>query len=128
MISFALKEGKNWFKNKALPVDVLRYNYKTTIRAPKDDKYGPTMSLKLPTFTDGKFSVTVFGPDNEIVPLENIKQNAQLKLIMEPRSLYFISGNWGVTWSVLQIKVEDFGQDMGQRSQGSGLTEYAFIE
>jgi len=126
MISFALKEAKNWFKlGKPITPDVIRFNYKPSLRPPKDQKYSHTMGLKIPTFADGKVSLDVYH-NQEHVPLDIIKSNAKIVAIIEPRSIYFIGGNWGVTWAALQVKVEDPGVET---KRGSGaLSDYAFIE
>jgi len=128
MLAFALKEKANWFKSsKPLTPDILKYNYKASIRPPKDsERFAPTMSLKIPTFSDGKVSVDVYGVDHELVPLEYIKSNAKVTAIVEPRSIYFIQGSWGVTWNALQIRVDDPGVD--SPSKMAQLTEYAFLD
>lgn len=124
MISFALKEAKSWFKGKAVNSEILRFTYKPTIRPPKDPKYAHTMGVKVPVFQDGKVNLEVYY-NQEHVPIETIKQNAKIVAILEPRSIYFIgTGNWGVTWSALQVKVVDPGTD----TKEGGLSEYAFIE
>jgi len=124
MISFALKEAKNWFKvGKPITPDVIRFNYKTSLRPPKDPKFPHSMSLKVPTFQDGKVNLDVYH-DHDHVPLETIKANAKVVAIIEPRSIYFIGGNWGVTWVALQVKIEDPGAEVRQGQ----LSQYAFID
>jgi len=125
MISFALKEAKNWFKlGKPITPDVIRYNYKPSLRPPKDPSFAHMMSLKIPTFPDGKVGLAVY-QHQEQVPLDTIKHNAKVVAIIEPRSIYFIGGNWGVTWSALQVKVEDPGIEV---ARGGPLKEYAFLD
>jgi len=67
--------------------------------------------------------------EQQHVPLETIKYNAKAVAIIEPRSIWFIGGSWGVTWQAIQIKIEETGAERSEGSTRSDvLTEYAFIE
>jgi len=124
MITLGLKESKNWFKSsKPISVEVLRHNYKSSLKIAKDEKFAPLMSVKIPVIQD-KPLVFVF-QGQEHVPIETIKYNAKVAVIVEPRSIWFIGGNWGVTWNAIQIKIEDPG---ASSLRDSGLPDYAFID
>ena len=92
MISFALKEAKNWFKmGKPITPEVIRFNYRPSLRPPKDAKFSHTMGLKVPIFQDGKVNVDVYY-NQQRVSIDTLKSNSQIVAIIEPRSIYFIGG------------------------------------
>jgi len=112
---------KDWFPGKKYIPEVLEANFKRNIKDPKDPKYSPLMKFKVPQIKD-KYEIDVF-IENEPTTMEALTPNAMIIAIVEPRSVWIVNGNFGVTWTVRQIKIVESGP-IGEGIKESG--GYAF--
>lgn len=117
-LNTALAEAKQWFPGKSVASEIIKNNFRQNIKPPKDAKYSPIMKFKIPVSgTEPRVEVFL---ETEKVPVDAITRNCRVISIIEPRSVWFISGQFGVSWAVLQTKIVE--------NPETHLDTYAFID
>jgi len=116
VLTSAVREAKSWFPGKAVMKEVIEANFRRNIKAAKDPKYSPLMKLKIPVVRDQP-DLEVY-LETEPAAIEAITPNCSVISIIEPRSIWFVSGMFGISWSVRQTKILE--------NESPKLTAYAF--
>jgi len=116
VLATAVRESKSWFPGKAVMKEVIEANFRRNIKAANDPKYSPLMKLKIPVVREQP-DVEVY-LETEPAAIEAITPNVSVISIIEPRSVWFVSGTFGISWSVRQTKILE--------NESPKLTAYAF--
>ena len=110
MISMGVKNSQKWFKAKHKK-EVIKAFYSPIIKYYRDetgeisDKYPPTIKLKIPR-KNKEFSCEVYNDERERVDLESvIKKGSQVQALIKCTSVWFSGSKYGMTWTILQMKV-----------------------
>lgn len=119
--NIAMKESKSWFK-RDLPADVIRANYRTSVKQSDKGEFAPLLNLKIQLDKNSRPAIEVYS-NHDLAPSELLmNRGSKIMAIVEPRSLWFLGGTtFGISWVALQVKILETG--------GSGkLVGYGFIE
>ncbi len=108
----ALDNCVAWFKNKYTTLDVVQALYTPMVKLAKDkatgevtDAYPPTFKAQVPQ-RDGKVSCEVYDRDKQRVELDSMDlKGAAVTAIVQCSGLWVAGGKFGVTWRVVQMKV-----------------------
>ena len=109
----AAANSSSWFK-KHLDFETIQKLYKPSLKEHEISKY---MRLKMPTNKDNEFLGDIFDKNKHHSSLDYIVPNSIVQVIIECTGIYFIPKEFGVTWKVIQIKVNP-----------PFLSNYAFID
>jgi hypothetical protein len=113
-ITTAQNQSSSWFPGKKLIPEVIRYNFRPSIKLPKDPKYSPLLKFKIP-FRDNMPIFDVYKPseDNNLEKssLDAIQKNCRIILIFDIRNVWFMSNQYGINFQAFQAKVVDVGND-----------------
>ena len=112
----AVENSEKWFGKKK-SAGVIEELYKPMILESKKGDYAPTMKFKMP-FYDDQHTATVFDNERKEIGAEAITKGAEVILIAQISSMWFVGKQFGVTWQVLQAKV----------FPSSALPKYAFAD
>lgn len=125
-----VKNAKTWFPDqKKASKEIIEAFFNPCVRTPKDeskvDKYPPTFSVKLPIYEkrkepnnpnseivkvpgfkmfDHKQDEIVF-VNNNSVDLSTLCKGSTVLCLLQCTGLYFTPGKFGLSWKVVQIKV-----------------------
>jgi len=103
ILAEALKNNKIWFAGKGFTPDIIKNNFTRNVKEGKEG-FSPLMKLKIPV-VKGQPDVEVY-MESEAAPIEALEPpNNQTVSIIEPRSIWFVGGKFGISWIVRQIKV-----------------------
>ena len=124
IVDDAVKNAGPWLKQKKASREVCKALYKRKVCAYVDkdtgepsDRYPPMMRVKVP-FWDGKFNCEVYNDAKELVDPETaLVKHATVQAILRCERLWFASGNFGVGWRVVQLRV----------SPPDRLSSFAFV-
>ena len=122
----AMKDSLAWFKKKSLTEEQINMLYKDHIKryvnketGEEDGKFPDTVKFKLPYYNEA-FQCKAYDHNKEPVEIkESISKGCKIKALIQCTGVYFINGNCGVSWKVLQMKVEGGAQK---------IDDYAFID
>lgn len=104
LLECAHKNSKSWFK-KQLTIEVIQSLYNSCIKQ-KNEKYPPLMRLKFPTNESGEFMGNIYDIHKTKVNQDIIQPGCEVETIIELTGIYFIQKEFGMTWKVIQIKVQ----------------------
>jgi len=103
ILAEALKSNKIWFAGKGFTPDIIKNNFTRNVKEGKEG-FSPLMKLKIP-IVKGQPDVEVY-MESEAAPIEALEPpNNSAVAIIEPRSIWFVGGKFGISWIVRQIKV-----------------------
>ena len=74
------------------------------IKKAKDDKYAPTMKLKVSS-GEGKYVADFYKNSTEKVPISDIKKGSKIESIVRVGQVWFIGGKFGISLKLEQAKV-----------------------
>ena len=126
MIDMALQNCKNWLRKTTTSRDVIQAVYTPLVKYSKDKdtgeistKYPPSVRLQIPRNKAGNIDVEIYDSMRNRVDFDSINfKRATVTAIVQVSSAWIISGKFGVTMKVHQMKVNQDSQTL----QG-----YAFI-
>lgn len=108
------KNSVQWLGFKAKSVDVVEPLYSSKISVSKDKetkepngKYPPTFQLKLQKNKDQEFIFDVFNAKREKIEItEENSKNARVTTILKCGGIWVVGNKFGLTWNVLQMKLQ----------------------
>ena len=104
MIEYGVEHSKEWF-GKAMKADVVEALYRPIVKPAKDpEKYAPTIKFKVPS-KDDTFMVDAYDDQKQKFDLNNFAPGSKMKAIIECSSIWFVNKQFGVSWRLLQVKV-----------------------
>ena len=127
VISEAMLNSKQWFKKNITTREVMQAIYTPLIKYSKDKetgeistKYPPVVRLQIPRNKSGAIDVEVYDNNRNKLNFETVDfKRAQVTAIVQISSIWLISGKFGVTMKLQQMKVVQ---------QHNVFAGYAFIE
>jgi hypothetical protein len=119
MIDTAVAKSAEWF-GKPKAREVLEELYTPSVRHSKDDKYPPTMKLKLPQ-KDGVFDAKFYDEKRTQYADFDIKRilprNSVVTCIIQCAGVWFAGGKFGLSWRAVQVMIH---------SKPEELTDFGF--
>lgn len=119
MIDTAVSKSAEWF-GKPKAREVLEELYTPTVRRSKDDKYPPTMKLKLPQ-KDGVFDAKFYDEKRTQFADFDVKRilprNSVVTCIIQCAGVWFAGGKFGLSWRAVQVMIH---------SKPEELTDFGF--
>lgn len=121
----AMNNSPTWFKKKYNSRDIVEALYTHLVKYSKDketgevtDKYPPTFRVQVP-YKNGKFACEAYNKSRDLVPVEtSVPKGTIVTSIVQCNGIWFAAGKFGVTFKVLQMKVDP----------PASIAGYAFIE
>lgn len=115
IIEEASKSSLAWFKKKSFPNEIATELYSSAVKYSKDketgernDKYPPTLNVKLPYY-DGGFKCNVYNSKKEEIDATEVEgsfhKGQDVTAIIECNGLWFAGGKYGTSWKVKQLKL-----------------------
>ena len=103
-----------WLRKKTVSEDVVKTLYTPSIKRSKDketgefnDKFPPTFKAKVPFYNDS-FQLEAYNYDKTKIEnnfAEMVNKGQYVSALIKPRQLWFSGGKFGLSWSVVQIKL-----------------------
>lgn len=126
VIDTAMSQSKTWLRKSVTSREVIQAVYTPLLKYSKDKstgeistQYPPVVRLQIPRNKAGNIDVEVYDTDRKLVKFEDVDfKKAQVTAIVQVASVWLISGKFGVTLKVMQMKVAQ---------QQSKLVGYAFM-
>lgn len=117
ILAEAVANSIEWF-GKELSLDVIKEFYRPVLKQPRDPRYNPTLSIKLPQRGD-KVEAEFFDEDYQKITAADISPGCHVVSIIRPRGLYFIGKrNFGFTFELVMAKVYNPGKIKGYSFKG----------
>lgn len=124
VITQCVSHGKEWFGKSTMSEDVVRALFYPVLKYPKDKNTGdkdttrdPSVKLKVP-YWEGEYKCELYSMKGtplytpqykvpNITPVEMVPMNSDIKALVQCDGLWFTAGRCGVTFKLLQAKVEE---------------------
>jgi len=121
------KNSKSWL-GKTHSEDVIKQAlYKPVVKLPQDDKYAPTIKIKVVVDSNNNFVSKCFNNRCEEMPLKDLQKGQYVRAIAHVSQVWIIDNKCGVTMKLEQLqafptdKLTDFAfLDDGEGDEGSG--------
>ena len=114
VVQHVVNNVETWFPNyvgkeKSITEQLIREAFNRFIKHSKEDKYPPTIKVKIP-YKDDKYSISVtdMNDSSKEYDFNTIKdklKGAQVKICFRITSVYFINKHFGFTGSASKIKI-----------------------
>ena len=153
VVAQCVAHGKEWFGKSTMSEDVVRALFYPVLKYPKDKATGepdtsrdPSVKLKVP-YWEGDYKCELYSMKGEplytpsykvpdITPVEMVPMNSDIKGLVQCDGLWFTAGRCGVTFKLLQAKIEepvrlegacflDDSEDEDEEDNGSVVSEVA---
>jgi len=110
VVNAVAKNVKEWLDKDPKDYDlagIKKYLFKKTVKLSKEEKYSPTLKLKIAknNKTD-TFVPEAYNLKREQVPLTDIEKNQTVMCIVELNQIHFINDKFGVTIKLLQVLLQ----------------------
>ena len=124
VVAECVSHGKDWFGKANMSEDVVRALFYPILKYPKDKETGepdtardPSVKLKVP-FWEGEFKCELYSMTGEplytpsykvpdMSPVDMVPMNSDIKALVQCDGLWFTAGRCGVTFKLLQSKIEE---------------------
>ena len=116
VLSEAKKCSQSWFK-KELPPSKITSMYNPNLKN-KNTNYPPAFRARFPTDKNGNFMGNIYDFNRNTINQSNITNGSMIEAIVELGGVYFIANDFGVSWKILQLKV----------NPNNSVKGYAFID
>jgi len=117
LIDVAVKNSKDWF-GKKMSREVVEELYRPLVKPSKEpEKYAPTIKFKIIS-NDSGMKVLAFDQNKEPFDMNNMTPGGQVACIIEVGSVWFVNKQFGVSWRLVQAKI----------NQQEQLTGCAFVD
>ena len=107
LLNAAQKNSKKWLGKQmkleqveVLATNIIKFSEKTNV---KGETYSPTLRMKLPMYMNKLSSVDIHG--NDFDP-RNITAGCQVKAIISCRSVWFVMGKFGLSFTIEALRVK----------------------
>ena len=105
LLDTAVANSKEWF-GKAMSKDVVKEFIRKLVKDPTNPQYAPVMKIKVPV-VNGQPTSHFYDENRQPVGIDYLTKGSTIKMILElSPSVWFVNKNFGVTWKLLQAKVE----------------------
>ena len=111
VLEVAVNNSVDWF-GKQMSKEIVQEFYRSMVRDPANDKYKPTIRLKISPYTE------FYDEDHNRVDLEYVTKSSQVRCIVEV-STWFVNKSFGVSLRILQAQVV---------SRPVGISGFAFAD
>jgi len=124
VVDQCVSHGKEWFGKSAMSEDVVRALFYPILKYPKDKVSGepdtsrdPSVKLKVP-YWEGDFKCELYNMKSQpmytpthkeqgLTPIEMVPINSDIKALVQCDGLWFTAGRCGLTFKLLQAKIEE---------------------
>ena len=124
VVAQCVSHGKEWFGKSNMSEDVVRALFYPVLKYPKNKETGepdttrdPSVKLKVP-FWEGEWKSELYSMKSEplytpqhkvpdMTPVEMVPMNSDIKALVQCDGLWFTAGRCGITFKLLQAKVEE---------------------
>lgn len=103
ILSTAKNCSQSWFK-KDLSQSKITSMYNPNLKN-KNENYPPVFRARFPTDPNGNFMGNIYDFNRNMINQSNITNGSMIEAIVELSGIYFIANDFGVSWKILQIKV-----------------------
>jgi hypothetical protein len=104
VIKRAAANAKEWLGKKHSEAVIRDVLYRPMVRMPSDDKYSPTIKLKILKDRDGTFVPECFNNKRERVGLDTLEKGQSVTAIAVVPQIWIIDGKFGVTMRLQSAK------------------------
>jgi len=104
---YAVSNAGTFFPGKIPSPEIISFQYRSAIKEPKDPKWAPTMRFKVYS-RSGKPSVSITEGDEQL-DIDSLSQNSKVVCLVVPSSLWFVGGQFGLTWALNSCKIIEQG-------------------
>ncbi len=109
--------SKEWLGKKHTETVIRDVLYRPIVKMPNDDKYAPTIKLKILKDRDGNFMPECFNNKKQRVELDTLEKGQSVTAIASIPQIWIIDGKFGVTMRLQQARF----------SPTNKLTGYSFL-
>jgi len=109
--------SKEWLGKKHTEVVIRDVLYRPLVKMPNDDKYAPTIKLKILKDRDGTFIPECYNNKKQRVDLDTVEKGQSVTAIATIPQLWIIDGKFGVTMRL----------HMARFSPTNKITGYSFL-
>jgi hypothetical protein len=109
--------SKEWLGKKHTETVIRDVLYRPIVKMPSDDKYAPTIKLKILKDRDGNFIPECFDTKKQRVELDTLEKGQSVTAIASMPQIWIIDGKFGVTMRL----------QMARFSPTNKLTGYSFL-
>jgi len=108
----AIKHGASLFQGKVPTKELLDFQFKGSLKASKEPlKYPPVVKFRFNNNKEGAPTVIVTDASTkETMPLTSIMRNSRVMCLVEPSMMWFVGGQFGVSWTVISVRVIQQGE------------------
>jgi len=124
VVEQCVSHGKEWFGKSTMSEDVVRALFYPILKYPKDKTSGepdttrdPSVKLKVP-YWEGDFKCELYSmksqplytpshKEPDMTPVEMVPMNSDIKALIQCDGLWFTAGRCGITFKLLQAKIEE---------------------
>ena len=124
VVAQCVSHGKEWFGKSSMSEDVVRALFYPILKFPKDKATGepdvtrdPSVKLKVP-YWEGDFKCELYSMKSDplytpshkapdMTPVEMVPMNSDIKALVQCDGLWFTAGRCGITFKLLQAKVDE---------------------
>lgn len=122
ILETAVEKKASWFPDNNLSGDsAIKAAFRSTLRPPKDPRFSPLWKVKLNAANEnakGPKETQIFLKDDQ-VSMEELLPHAKVTSIVELRGLWFLPSAYGISWSMLQAKIDEVpAQRQNNNSRG----------
>lgn len=111
VLDVAVKNSKDWL-GKDMSREIVQEFYRSMVRDPSNDKYKPTIRLKISPYTE------FYDENHSRVDLDYVTKGSQVRCIVEVNT-WFVNKSFGVSLRILQAQVV---------SRPVGISGFAFAD
>ena len=124
VVAQCVSHGKDWFGKANMSEDVVRALFYPILKYPKDKGTGepdttrdPSVKLKVP-YWEGDYKCELYSMDSkplytpthklaDVTPVEMVPMNSDIMALVQCDGLWFTAGRCGLTFKLLQAKIEE---------------------
>lgn len=108
-IATAQERSVAWF-GKEFPLSVLKELYRNSAKEPKDAKYDPTFSVKIPQQND-RITTTFYDENKDVIDSDHVTPGCEIVALLECSQIWFMNKQFGATFNLVQARVYNTRQE-----------------
>jgi len=107
----ASKNSSVLFPGRQTSQEVFDFQFRTTIRPPKDPtKYSSVVKFRVGQKEGVPYVNIQDYNTRENIPLAAITRNSRVMCLVEPNMVWFVGGQFGISWNLVSIRVLQLGE------------------
>jgi len=111
VLDVGVRESREWL-GKEMSKEIVQEFYRSIVRDPSNDKYKPTIRLKISPYTE------FYDEQHNRVDMEYVTKSSQIRCIVEVNT-WFVNKSFGISLRILQCQVV---------SRPVGISGFAFTD